>query len=219
MSGGFLQAHCCWKLKVYIILQVSFYFVFGRLISGTAHREPPRTLWQWGLWDVRAEDDVLRTRKAGCTHEGVASSPLAPFTLPPSWEENQSAATGNRWNPKGRNRDRAQRSRKKKIYKTQNQVEKRHTQSSGWNMWLKRKEKEKRHQAQPHQRTVFLVTTLFNSWKMNFKSTGFGNGRGFSPSQALKAQFLFILTAAELGLIPEGRQPFLPAVASFCSLL
>lgn len=50
----------------------------------------------------------------------------------------------------------------KKIYKTQNQVEKRHTQSSGWNMWLKRKEKEKRHQAQPHQRTVFLVTTLFN---------------------------------------------------------
>lgn len=47
----------------------------------------------------------------------------------------------------------------------------------------------------------------------------FGNGRGFSPSQALKTQFLFILTAAELGLPPEGRQPFPAAVASLCSLL
>lgn len=38
----------------------------------------------------------------------------------------------------------------KKTYKTQNQVEKRHTQSSGWNNVVKGGEKkEKRHQPQP----------------------------------------------------------------------
>lgn len=82
-------------------------------------------------------------------------------------------------------------------------------------MWLKGKKGKKTpttvtHQMTSHLRIVLLVTTLCNRWKMNFKSTGFGNGRGFSPSQALKIQFLFILTAAELGLPPEGRQPALP---------
>lgn len=108
----------------------------------------------------------------------------------------------------------------KKIYKTQNQVGKRHTHKvQAGTTWLKGKEKEKRHQPQPHPRFVFLETTLFNRWKMNFKSTRFGNGRGFSPSQALKTHFLFIPPAAELGLPPEGRQPFLTVVASLCSLL
>lgn len=56
----------------------------------------------------------------------------------------------------------------KTTYKTQNQVEKRHTQSSGWNNVVKGGKKRKKtpttatHQLTSHPRNAFLETTLFN---------------------------------------------------------